>query len=227
MLISSGPILKRSNVLTWRERHNLDRPLDPNFTCKMRRAGVFYSCCTMLLLEVLQTLQLVLNLTRWGIRKFLLSLWRTDGSITSICIHIASFHLSLISHWLNRDLNRIGLKRMNYPRKSSIPSLSSKLHLSVLHLSFKSLPWLFLSTSFLAFRLYKAWSTTPEGSRSTCVWVEEPSCTCRTQGSFLFLVDTLASEVLKSLKWGYKFNTLLAEIGCNHYGLSECFLFWL
>lgn len=223
MLISSGPILKRSNVLTWRERHNLDRPLDPNFICKMRRAGVFYSCCAMLLLEVLQTLQLVLNLTRWGIRKFLLSLWRTDGSITSICIHIVSFHLSLISHWLNWGLEQNWVKKNELLKKKQ----HSHFVFQALHLSFKSLSWLFLSTSFLAFRLYKAWSTTPEGSRSTCVWLEESSCTCRTQGSFLFLVDMLTSEVLKLLKWGYKFNTLLIEVGCNHYGLSECLLFWL
>lgn len=36
-VISSGPILKCSPVLSWREYPYLDRPSDPNLVCKVRR----------------------------------------------------------------------------------------------------------------------------------------------------------------------------------------------
>lgn len=50
-LTSLGLIPKCSHVLPLREHPNLDRPFNPDFICKVRRAGVFYSSRAMLFLE--------------------------------------------------------------------------------------------------------------------------------------------------------------------------------
>lgn len=167
----------------------LDRP-DLKFICKMRKAGVFTAATPCFSLKnsfFFISLQLVLDL-HYG--------WGTDGgSEASFCIHTVSF---LLSYFLQIELGTVVvLKKSNdYPRNARILSLCFRSY----HWSVKIPFCLFLSTLFLAFRLYKAWNTTPEQVAEILpsMFVEEPSCTYKPQGSFLFLVGipTLTTRVL-------------------------------
>lgn len=155
MFKTIGPVPKQCTTLE--RASNLHRP-DLKFICKRRAGGVLTAAMPCFSLKnspcFFISLRLVLDLP-YG--------WGTDsGSKASLCIDVVSF---LLSYFLGIEQGTVVIVRKSkgYPRNTRIISLCFRFH----HLSVKIIFCLFLSTFFLAFRLYKAWSTTPEGSRNT------------------------------------------------------------
>lgn len=101
-----------------------------------------------------KSLGLVLDLHyRWG---------TGGGSKASLFIDIVSLLTSYFPQ-IEQGTVEVVRKSKDYTRNTRILSLCFRFY----HLSVKILFCIFLYTLFLSFRLFKAWNTTPEGSRNT------------------------------------------------------------